>query len=90
MELRKREDLAFHFDPKTFPGGVRVANTSGEPAVISLHGTDVGGFTINGVQAQPDVSYTLSEDMDIQGRGTVGVHIRSGTGSLPRGPDGNG
>lgn len=90
MALRKREDLAFHFDPTVFPAGLRIANESGQPAIISLHGPTASQFTINGVQAEENVPYSMAQDLEIQGPATVGVHIRSGSGIIPVGPAGNG
>jgi len=90
MELRKREDLAFHFDPVQFPNGLRIANISGDPAVISFHGPAAGSITVNGVQAQENVDYSMGQGLDIQGPVQVGVHIRSGAGTTPTGPSGNG
>ena len=90
MELRKREDLAFHFDPSQFPNGLRIANTSGDPAVISFHGPAASRVMINGVQARENVDYSMDQELDIHGPDQVGVHIRSGTGTTPAGPAGNG
>lgn len=91
VSVHDRVDLGFGYDPAAWRNGVlEISNKTKGDVVVSLHGAQAAGCTIDGQPVVEGQQYLVNGTVQIHGSAPVGIHVRTNGVAVDPKPSSNG